>query len=179
MKRGIIILVGIVAVIALIGYVYLGGFNEVKIAEMPFSGYTLAGFAYKGKATDRDFEKIFEKVSNDRTRGKIKGTLAAIYYQTHDEAKGQVNAFIGVIVKDSSVDLPDKYTSTVVNGTKTVQAVITSHPAVAPAPDKLKQQLKNYAWENKLQLQGLVIEKYLDLRNIVVEIPLKESNKTR
>lgn len=174
MIRRIVIVVAIIAGIAFIGYTYLGGFDEVKITQAPFPGYTMAGFPYKGKATDKAFQKLFETVRNDHAAGKVQGTLAAVYYHTPEEEKGQVDAFIGVIVKDSLASLPDKYTFKEVKGTAAVQAIITSHPAVAPAPHTLKERLRNYAWENKLPLQGLVIEKYLDLRHIEVEMPLKQ-----
>jgi hypothetical protein len=133
----------------------------------------VAGIPYKGKATDREFRELFEKVNSDYKTGKIKGTLAAIYYEIPDADKGKVDAIIGALAPDSLASLPASYKYLYLAGTQAVRADINSHPAVAPAPDKLKKKLMEYAWKNKLTPQNFVIEKYFDERNLQVEIPVK------
>lgn len=173
MKKVAIVLI-IITGIALIGYTVLGGFKEVPLSREPISGYILAGIPYKGKATDIAFKDLFQKVNADFGSGKVKGTLAAIYYDTSESEKGRVDAFIGAIVADSASVLPDStYRYKYLAGKEVVRAVITSHPSVAPAPDKLKQRLMEYAWHNQLKPQQVVIEKFFDQRNIQVEIPVK------
>ncbi|QHT67083.1 hypothetical protein GXP67_10700 [Rhodocytophaga rosea] len=167
------IIVTIIAGMALIGYTFLGGFQKIPFSHTTIEGYILAGIPYKGKATDQKFRELFEKVNIDHKAGKIKGTLAAIYYDTPGADKGKVDAVIGTLVPDSLASLPASYKYMYLAGTQAVRAEITSHPAVAPAPDKLKQKLMEYAWENKLKPQNIVIEKYINERNLQIEIPVK------
>jgi hypothetical protein len=171
--KTVAIIITIIAGIALVIYTSLGGFQEIPFSQTPIQGYILAGIPYKGKANDQEFRELFEKVNADHQAGKIKGTLAAIYYETPDADKGKVNAIIGALVPDSASSLPASYKYLYLPGSQAVRADITSHPAVAPAPDKLKQKLMEYAWENKLKPQNYVIEKYFNERNLQVEIPIK------
>jgi hypothetical protein len=167
------LIISVIAGIALIGYTFLGGFQEIPFSRTSIEGYIMAGIPYKGKATDREFRELFDKVNADHKAGKIKGTLAAVYYQTPDADKGKVDAIIGTLVPDSLGSLPASYKYLYLAGIQAVRAEITTHPAVAPAPDKLKEKLMEYAWKNKLIPQNFVIEKYFDERNLQVEIPVK------
>ena len=169
------IIVTVIAGFALIGYTFLGGFQQIPFSRTSIQGYMMAGIPYKGKANDREFRELFEKVNADYQAGKIKGTLAAIYYDTPDADKGKVDALIGILVADSLSSIPDSYKYLYLAGTQAVRAEITSHPAVAPAPDKLKQKLMDYAWQNQLKPQNFVIEKYINERNLQVEIPVKSN----
>lgn len=166
---GIVVIVTLVISSAL--YAYLGGFSKPALSQTQLPVYIIAGKAYKGKADTDTLQRVFDETQQLHTQGKIAGTLAAVYYQTPGEGKGEVEVWAGVLVKDSSVALPPGYLFRVFPSTHAVRADIRAHFAVAPAPDKVKNQLRDFAVAQKLKPGRLVIEKYLNPREIVMEMP--------
>ena len=154
-------------------YIALGGLRKPEFNIVPVSGYTMAGISFKGMASNEDLLKLFEQTRTDHQEGKLPGILAAMYYDIPESEKGQVDAFVGVIIKDSAAVLPDRYTYKYIPAVKAVQAKITTHYLVAPSPQKIRASLLNYAQEKGLLLQNFVIEQYIEDSNIVIEIPVR------
>lgn len=172
MLKRITLVAGIIVALGVAGYAALGGFRQVEISHQSVSGYLLAGVTYQGKSNDRELRELFNQTRELNEIGKLPGTLTAVYYDTTGEDQGNVHAFVGVRVADSSVALPPTYQYRKLTTNEVVRAKIRSHPAVAPAPNKVKKQLMDYAWQNRLKPQPVVIEQYVNRSNIVVEIPV-------
>ena len=167
---GIIVIVTLVVSSAV--YAYLGGFSKPALSQTRLPVYIIAGKAYKGKADTDTLQRIFNETKQLHTDGMIRGTLAAVYYQTADESKGNIEVWAGVLVGDSSVALPPGYLFRVFPSTPAVRADIKAHFAVAPAPDQVKSQLRDFAKAQKLKPGGFVVEKYLNPREITMEMPV-------
>lgn len=171
-KTAAIVALG-VSIIFFIAYIVLGGFKEVEVSTVEVSGYTIAGVPYKGKASDQELMELFNQIKQYHKEGKIPGTLAAVYNETANEDKGEVDAFIGVITKDSSAVLPSKFNYRHIDTESVVRASIGSHYVVAPTPGTVKKKIINFAKENNLTLQNYMIEKYINEKSIIIEIPIK------
>lgn len=172
MKKIIIIATSLLLVSGMIAYIALGGLRKPEITTQTVSDYIMAGVNFKGLASSEELLQLFEKTRTYNKQNKLLGTLAAVYYDKQSE-KGEIEAFVGVLVTDTLAPLPDNYVYKKIPAIKTVQAKITSHFMVAPSPEKIRGSLLNYAQEKGLALQELVIEQYLKDSHIVIEIPVK------
>jgi hypothetical protein len=172
MRKFIFILIAALLLAGLGIYVALGGFTKPVIATVPVSGYIMAGVAFKGSASNEDLLQLFEQTRELHQENKLLGTLAALYYDIPQSDKGQVDAFIGVIVEDSTAKLPSAYSYRSVAAKQAIQANITIHYLVAPSPEKIRTTLLDYAREKGLPLQNFVIEQYLNNNHIIIEIPV-------
>ena len=173
MRKLILIVASFLLISGIIAYIALGGLRKPEISTVDVSGYTMAGIAFKGRASNEDLLQIFEQTRTYHQENKLPGTLAAVYYDTKASDKGEIDAFVGVIVQDTLATLPNKYSYRKLPAAKAVHATITSHYLVAPSPEKVRAGLLNYAQEKGLPLQELVIEQYLKDSHIVIEIPVK------
>ncbi len=173
MRRVLIIVASILLLGGIAGYMVLGGFKKPEIKIITANNYILAGVPFKGAASDEELLNLFDQTRNYHQQGQLKGTLAALYYENPDTDKGKVDAFVGVLVKDSSAVLPQKYQYKFIAATKSVQATITAHYLVAPSPQKIRATMLGYAQEKNLSLQNFVIEQYLTDTNIILHIPVK------
>jgi hypothetical protein len=173
MRKIIVIVASLLLLIGFVGYLALGGLKKPEITTVQVSGYILAGVPFKGMASNEELLKLFEQTRTYHTDNNLPGTLAAVYYDIQSSEKGEVDAYVGVRVKDSSATLPEKYTYRKIPATKAVKATITTHYLVAPSPEKIRVSLLNYAQQRGLSLQNLVIEQYLADSHIIIEIPVK------
>lgn len=172
MRKIIIITASLVLISGIIAYIALGGLKKPQFSTIQVSGYIMAGVAFKGLASNEDLLKLFEQTRTHHQQNKLPGTLAALYYDTQANAKGEVDVFVGVLVKDSAATLPEKYAYRYIAASRVVQATIASHYLVAPSPEKIRASLLNYAQEKGLLLQNFVIEQYIGDNNIIIEIPV-------
>jgi predicted transcriptional regulator YdeE len=172
MKKIIIIATSLLLVSGVVAYIALGGLKKPEITTQTVSDYMMAGVEFKGLASSEVLLQLFEQTRTYHEQNKLPGTLAAVYYDNQSE-KGEVEAFVGVLVTDTLTALPDTYVYKKIPANKTVQAKIMSHYMVAPSPEKIRGSLLNYAQEKGLALQELVIEQYLKDSHILIEIPVK------
>jgi effector-binding domain-containing protein len=173
MRKIIFIGVSLLLIGGIVGYITLGGLNKPQYTLVQVPGYIMGGIAFKGMASNEDLLKLFEQTRLYHQQKKLPGTLAALYVDIPTSEKGEVDAFVGVLVKDSTIVLPDKYVYKYIPASKAAQATIKSHYLVAPSPEKIRASLLNYAQERGLLLQNFVIEQYIGDSNIIVEAPIK------
>jgi predicted transcriptional regulator YdeE len=173
MRKIIVIVASVLLLIGFIAYLALGGLRKPEITTVQVSDYILAGVPFKGMASNEELLKLFEETRTYYEGNSLPGTLAAVYYDIQSSEKGEVDTYVGVMVKDSSATLPKKYTYRRIPAAKAVQATITTHYLVAPSPEKIRATLLNYAQERGLALQNLVIEQYLADSHIIIEIPVQ------
>lgn len=168
--------IGIVVIIALIissvGYTILGGFSKPDVAQAKTPLYSIAGKVFEGTATSDTLMQLFTEIKQLHDSGKLPGTLAAVYYNSPAETKGNVHVWVGVLVKDSTLVLPQGYLLRNFPSTDVVRAEIKAHYMVAPTPDKVKAQLYEFAAAQNLKPGSYVIEKYLNEKEIIMEIPV-------
>ncbi len=171
-KLGIIII--ILFVLGSVFFAILGGFIKPELSQASIPSYIIVGKYFQGKANSDTLLRIFAETKQLHTAGKIPGTLAAVYYRFPGEDKGQVQTWAGVLIKDSNLVLPAGYQIRVFPSSSVIRAVIHAHYMVAPTPDKVKDQLYAFAAQQNLKTGTYVIEKYLNEKEIIMEIPVSK-----
>ena len=175
MKRRTLILLAVIPllfVVILVVYYRLGGFEEPTITRTTAENYLLAGTGYRGTATDKALDEVFRKTDQLVKAGKLKGTFTICYYGNPDTKTDTVSVFTGVITADTSAALPKGYEWRRLPAREVVRATVTSHVSVAPNPVKVNDAMKKFASEQGIRLDTFYMEKYINERNIVTEIPI-------
>ena len=174
MRKISIITLGLLAILFFVGlffYARYGGFNdpEIKITTVPVC--TIAGKAYSGKMTSKEFGQLFEVAEKLVKEGKVKGDIAGIFYTNPQKDTATIEAFIGVLLKDSLQDLPEDYAIRTVAERKVVQAHIKAHVLVSPFvyPD-----IEEFAKENNIELAHVpAVEIYPSTEEMFIQVPVK------
>ncbi len=169
-KIGILIIVSLI--VSSLGYVILGGLSKPALSQAQIPAYTIAGKAFRGNATSDTLMQLFTATQELHKSGKLPGILAAVYYNSPDEANGRVNVWVGVLVRDSTAALPKGYLFRSFPSTFVVRAEIKAHYMVAPTPDKVKSQLQDFATAERWKPGSYVLEQYLNEKEIIMEIPV-------
>jgi len=172
MVRKIGIVVIAVLFLGLIGFIFLGGLVKPVISQTQLPVYSIAGKWFSGAATSDSLKQLFSDTRQLHESGKIPGTLAAVYYDTPAAAKGKLNVWVGVLVSDTTMTLPEGYLLRRFPSTVAVRAELKAHYMVAPTPDKVRTQLHAFAAAQKLNPGNYVIERYLNAQEIIMEIPV-------
>jgi hypothetical protein len=154
-------------------YAFMGGFEKPQIQQVQLPSYLLAGKNYEGEATDKALGKAFEEVENWYQQAGKPGELAAVYYKTlgKDKERNATKAFIGVIVKDSSLKLPAGFSYRRLPGGLGLRAILAPKH-IRIAPDQVQKALNDYALSQKRSLQDFVIEHYPENQQFKMEILL-------
>jgi len=172
MTRTIGISVIVVLLLSSVLFAVLGGFAKPTLSQARVPVYIIAGKSFKGKANSDTLMQLFSETKALHESKQLPGTLAAVYYSSDAEAKGKVDVWVGVLVADSTTALPAGYLFRSFPSTSMVRAEIKAHYMIAPTPDKVKTRLYEFAAEQKLVPGRYVVEKYLNEREIIMEIPV-------
>jgi len=144
-------------------YGYLGGFNQVQVISTTSKPVFVAGKFFAGNMQDKALGSYFQEAAKLLEDKKVAGYLGNIYYNNPEEAHDSIQAFIGIVVPDSSVQLPAGYELRRWPGSRpVVQASINAHFFIAP--NKLYSSLFDYAKKNKLDLKKQYLEEFPDKR---------------
>ena len=163
------------AVIVAIGigiYAYLGGFSNPTVTVTTSEPLLIAGQPFTGAVKDEAFGKAFQRAAQLRDSKEIEGMLGNVYYNNPESERDTIKAFIGIVVQDSTIKLPQGYELLrVPGGRKVVHTEIEAHYMVGPG--KLYTSLFDYAEENKLKLESFYVEWFPSERKGIVEVPVK------
>jgi hypothetical protein len=173
MSRKFLVAIGVIMAVMVGIYAYVGGFSEPKVLVTTSEPLLFAGQRFEGTVKDKAFGEAFQKAAKLVGEGKIQGVLGNVYYNNPAGKSDTVKAFIGVLIQDSTMRLPEGYELLhVPGGRKVVHSEINAHYMIAPG--KLYTNLFAYAEENKLKLEDFYVEWFPEDRKAVVEVPLKE-----
>jgi hypothetical protein len=178
MNKRVLIFIGVVlaGLIVLTLYIFLGGFKEVTFSIQPVSKpKVLAGVPFEGNMRSSRLDSLFEVTRQIHQSGQLKGTLGAIYYDVplKKQSRGEINALIGVWLDDASMSLPKGFQLRTIPAGKVVQARLQAHFLVSPSPDEVQEKMRQYARQQGLQPENLVIEEYLSDESIILETPIR------
>lgn len=174
MRKLSIITLAVLAVLLCIGVFYyykLGGFNppEIKIINAP--SYIIAGKPYVGKMTTKEFAALFTEAEVLVEKKELEGLVCGIFYNNPEKENDTIDAFIGLIIKDSTKTLPVGYSYRYLKGRKIVQAHIKSHLLVSPS---IYTDIQDFAKEKNIELLHVpALEIYLGTKELFIEIPVK------
>lgn len=175
MKKTSLITLGILLVIFLVGlffYHRLGGFKTPDITLVQTESYVIAGQPYKGKMTNHKFGKAFEEAEKHLEHKRLQGTLCGIFYNNPEKDTDSIDAFIGVILKDTTITLPEGYSLRSLDARRAIRAHIKAHVLVSPFiyPD-IQEQAENM----KVRLKHVpAIEIYPSDEEMIIEVPVDE-----
>lgn len=163
MNRKFISIIIIVLAIGFGFYAYLGGFNSVQVILTTSKPVFVAGRYFAGGMKDKALGNYFQQSAKLLEEKKLTGHLGNIYYNNPEEAHDSIQAFIGIIVSDSLVKLPEGYELRKWLGNQPVlQATVKAHFFLAP--NKLYSSLFDYAKKNKLNLKKQYLEEFPEKR---------------
>ena len=173
MNRKFLLVMVVLSIIVGAFYAYLGGFSSAKVSEVSSEQLYVAGRAFKGSVTDNHINDSFRRAAEVLDKKELEGVLGNIYYNNPEGRADSVNAFIGVIIPDSSVQLPADYTLRVVPaGRRALRGEVNAHYMLAP--NKLYEAIFNYAKEKNLELETFYVEWFPEDHHGIVEVPIKE-----
>jgi hypothetical protein len=167
MKKALIIII-LVTVLGLFAYHRLGGFNEIEIGIREVNDIHLMGFEYRGTPQDEALPATFRKADSMLQEHPGK-TLHTIYY---DEPAGKLDTmrvFVGVEHEVGVDGVEEK----LIEGQRTLVAILRSNRFVMPGPNKVKLRLEEYAAEHGEETQGIYIDRILGPDHVEVLAPLK------
>lgn len=171
-KKFLLVMVVLSAIVAAF-YAYLGGFSSAKVTEVSSQQLYVAGREFKGSSRDNLINDAFRRAAEVLDKKELEGMLGNIYYNNPDQQNDSIDAFIGVIIPDSSVQLPADYTLRVVSGgRRALRSEVNAHYMLAP--NKLYQAIFDYAKEQNLVLETFYVEWFPEDHWGVVEVPVKE-----
>src|SRR6478735_1443455 len=112
MRKLSIAILAVLAILVGTGIIYYfkqGAFKdpEIKISTSP--AYVIAGVPFKGKMSSKEFGKLFNDAEKFIEDKKLVGTVCRIFYNNPSDASEVQEAFVGVIMNDSSQALPQGY----------------------------------------------------------------------
>ncbi|MEJ8802500.1 GyrI-like domain-containing protein [Pontibacter sp. H249] len=172
MKKLFYVLAGL-AVVLLVLYTYMGGFTEVDVKLTSSDTIYVAGQPYTGSVKDEALGDAFQKAAKLVESKELEGVLGNIYYNDPDKSGDSLKAFVGVIVPNADVKLPEGYTlRTVEGGKKVVRAEVNAN--IMLAPKRLYGAVYDYAEEENLKLEDFYVEWFPAQDKGVVEVPVKQ-----
>ncbi|QNF33491.1 GyrI-like domain-containing protein [Adhaeribacter swui] len=140
-------------------YGYLGGFNPVQVIRTTSKPVYVAGKYFHGNMQDKALGTYFQEAAKLLEDKKVPGYLGNIYYNNPEETNDSIQAFIGIVVPDSTVQLPAGYELRQWPGSRpVVQASVKAHFFLAP--NKLYAGLFDYAKKNKLNIKKQYLEEF-------------------
>lgn len=173
MKKSYLYIIGTLVLTGiLILYNQLGGFNEPDISIKSISKYQIAGKMYEGKISDRQWEELFHEVRSIKEKLETLSPMAIIWYNSPEEEKGAVKAFVG-FMSDDSMSIPDGYEIKLIEMQGLIRAEIKGHAVVMPSPKKIVEKIHLYAKTRDIILRNEVIDWYPEESIIYTEIPIE------
>ncbi len=167
------VILGVLAVLlagAVITYYKLGGFNEPRIEVTMAGPYTIAGRYYEGSVRDKSFGALYDQTEEMIQQGRLHGKMCAIYYSDPEKEKGQIKAFVGALLPDTVVTLPEGLELRRIPPQKVIQGHINAHYTVAPG---IYHKVHDYAKANELVISDTTLEIYHTQNQLTIEVPVR------
>ncbi len=168
-------LTGIVAVGLLVMYYHLGGFKKIQVRKIDNAGpyvMDIWGKEFTGDMQDTIWKNMFVGIRNEIIEGQLKGPIMIIYYKKPDNSthKGKIEAFIGAEAGD---DIPPSgnLKERMINVNGVIRASLNMHPVLMPSPERVKKLISQFAKNNHLREDSIMIEKYFPDNTLQVEVP--------
>ena len=172
MKKFFYVMAGL-AIVLLVLYTFLGGFTEPEVSVTTSKTIYVAGVPFEGSLKDEDLQGAFRISAKLLKSSELSGTLGNIYYNNPEKGADSIRAFIGVIIPDTSITLPEGYElRTVPGGRKVVHAEANADLALLPR--KLYAAVFEYAEQENLKLEDFYVEWFPASDQGVVEVPVKK-----
>jgi effector-binding domain-containing protein len=157
---------------ALFFYLKMGGFTKTDISVISSEEYMVLGKSFKGRIKEKEFGKLFSYADTliSKNHLKDKAWVCGVFFNNPKTEKDTIDAFIGIILKDTLTILPAGYSYKKIEPRKVVRASIKAHYLLVP---NIYPEIEEYAEKNKIQLTSPSIEIYPKENEVVIEVPTK------
>jgi hypothetical protein len=149
-------------------YAYLGGFNSPEIRVTTTKTQYIAGMYYAGPAEGEQLGQLFRQAAEALEKKELSGELANIYYNSPEKQTDSLEAFIGIIIQDTTAPLPTGYRlQKLAAGRKVVEASVNAHYMLSPK--KLYPALFDYLKKEKIKTKQTYLEIFPTERTAIVQ----------
>lgn len=174
MKKHYYIIFAVILLIAGVSigfYVNMGGFEKPSNVLIETPKQILIAQHYKGSVKNKDFAHLFTKAADLVKQGTLKGTLVAYYINNPDKGDGTADAYVGIILSDTSkFAIPGAYEKIEIPARKVIQTTIKAHFAVA---SNIYKEATTFAKEQKLKIKDVeVLEIYPSDKEFILQTPV-------
>ncbi len=171
MKRIAVLVVALISAITVIGFWgfgKLGGNTPIEIQFIKSKPENLAGITYRGTPGNEKLGEIF--VQMETQKGLHPGSFLHTIYEV--EPAGKLDTMIVFVGINQTLPITDLEFRPFENKGYLL-AKIQSNKWVMPSPEAVKEKLTEYAKENKLELNGIFIDKIISEKEVQVIAPIK------
>lgn len=162
------------SLLTLLGYYWLGGFNEIEIAVVEKPVRPVVGKVYQGQYGDLALRKIFVQAQRLLASDSVTGTLLVVNLDSASAGGKQVNQFIGIALSAPFNSLPSGYQRDTLAAGTYLRARVAAHPLAQPRPGTINERLSAYAAEHDITVSGLPIEFYRAPDTLWVEMAVRQ-----
>lgn len=164
---------GVIFLLLVAAYVYLGGLNTIEVVEVEVQGnYKIVGVDYTGRPASKEMRDTFETLRGHILDGSIQGRLALVYFNDVETKKGEYQMFMGILLDEIPESYPEAYRMMGIELQRAIQANITVHNVVMPSPNTIESRIEDYARKQGYPLQPISIELYEPDNTLRVQIPM-------
>ena len=160
LKRILLFVVLPLGLLALVGYYWLGGLNQVTVAVVDTEARPMIVRPYQGKYGDLALRKIFVETKELQQNGTVPGVLTVVNRDSTSASGQAVNQLIGIALSEPSATVPPGYQYDTIPAGRYLRATLQSNQLVMPHPEDINKQLTTYAEDHQLTVSGLSIEVY-------------------
>lgn len=170
--RRILLTISFVILVGMLGFVgYLGYFNDPEMKVTTSPSYSMIGKYYFGGLEEKSLGKLFQDADSLILKEGIQGKTAIILDKNPMKAKDTLKAFVGVLLNDSTSELPSGYKFRNVPSRKVLHTEITG--SFLTLPINVYEKVTKYAKENALHIStDGAIEIYESDKKLVVLVPV-------
>lgn len=173
MKKYLLPFVFITLIITALVYINAGGFEDVQISQKTSESRYIIGKSFEGNVKDEAFSNLFIEIEELKSSEKYDGHLGAVYYNNPANAKGNIKAFLGVIVNNEASNIPSGIEMIELNSTEIVEGKVTASNVFGISVNKVYNAIFDFAEKNSLNLDEHYIEWFPSKEEVVVQIRLK------
>ena len=170
MKRIILASIGLLVLVAAGIFLFnlLGGNNPIEIQVLENHPITLAGKTFEGTPQDKRLTETFKSIEDLHTLHP--GTrIHTVYYKEPSGKLDTLRVFVGLDLPFA----PEGLETLAFEQRNHLLAKITGSKWVMPGPEKVKNQLMDYAASNGMELSGVFIDKIVSESEVNVIAPIK------
>ena len=160
LKRILLFVVLPLGLLTLLGYYWLGGFNEITISVEEEDTRLIAGKPYRGQYGDLALRQLFVETQQLQAEGTLPGVLTVVNLDSASADGQSVNQLIGVALTEPFSTLPSGYQIDTLPAGRYLRAALRANSLVMPQPRTINERIDAYADSHQLTVQGLPIEFY-------------------
>lgn len=170
LKRVLIALVILFAIVAVIFYYKLGGSQPLEFKKASHPEFYIVGQYFEGKYHNPKIKKLFFD-AKARAEREPEAMLTIVNYGNDEKI---IRQFIGAGTLTPPVQVPDSLEVRTFPRHEVIFAEIASHNVVMPTPDEVLEKAQAFAKEYGYELDTISYETYISDRELKVSFLVKE-----